>query len=214
MVVLIMLAVQFLTDRNWWQFHSPKNDTMNVLVESCELLEHFNTHEQVTESNSTPVAKEMADVLFASIICAQVNSVDIAYEIGKLSGNSELHDTVSSYNELYELILNDPAKFGMNRHATAREVVLSLVVQARMLSDYFIWYTCEQSIEIAQKKKVAIGQHLALILSHLILLSDKAGIDLPEEYKTKMRANASKYPTNTSSIELYNNIKEQYRTKP
>jgi len=59
---------KFAADREWGQFHSPKNLATALLVEAAELLEHFQwiTEEQ---SRSLPgetreaVAQEVADVL-------------------------------------------------------------------------------------------------------------------------------------------------------
>src|SRR5688500_13515814 len=59
---------QFAADRDWAQFHSPKNLASALTVEAAELLEHFQwlTEEQ---SQSLPpdklaeVADELADVM-------------------------------------------------------------------------------------------------------------------------------------------------------
>lgn len=59
---------QFATDRNWAQFHSPKNLAMALAVEAAELLEPF---QWLTEAQSRTldtetkgrVEHELADVL-------------------------------------------------------------------------------------------------------------------------------------------------------
>ena len=58
---------QFAADRDWDQFHSPKNLAMALSVESAELLEHFQwlTEKQSSEISGTKladVAKELADI--------------------------------------------------------------------------------------------------------------------------------------------------------
>ena len=45
-LALINLADQFLKDRDWWQFHNPKNDSINLVVEVGELAELFIESEQ------------------------------------------------------------------------------------------------------------------------------------------------------------------------
>jgi len=58
----------FADERNWQQFHSPKNLTMALIVEAGELVEHFQwlTERQsgeLTAEQREEVAMEMADVL-------------------------------------------------------------------------------------------------------------------------------------------------------
>jgi len=59
---------QFASDRDWDQFHSPKNLAIALSVEAAELLEHFPwTLEadfvRLTPEQLTKVREEIADVL-------------------------------------------------------------------------------------------------------------------------------------------------------
>jgi dCTP diphosphatase len=73
---------QFAADRDWEQFHSPKNLAMALAVEAAELLERFQwiTEEQ---SRSLPpaelarVCEEMADVLNYLVRLADQLDVDL-----------------------------------------------------------------------------------------------------------------------------------------
>ena len=73
---------QFATERNWEQFHSPKNITMALSVEASELLEHF---QWLTESQSSSpesvnrdeVAAEIADVQIYLAMLADKLGIDI-----------------------------------------------------------------------------------------------------------------------------------------
>lgn len=58
---------QFAEERDWGQFHSPKNLASALSVEAAELLEHFQwlTEEQsrnLTDDKKAAVATELADV--------------------------------------------------------------------------------------------------------------------------------------------------------
>lgn len=58
----------FAQERDWEQFHSPKNLAMAMIVEAAELVEHFQwlTAEQSTALNPTKreeVRQEIGDVL-------------------------------------------------------------------------------------------------------------------------------------------------------
>lgn len=77
----------FARERDWEQFHSPKNLSMALAGEAGELLEHF---QWLTEAQSASlddgrkeaVALEMADILIYLIRLAerlQIDLVDAAY---------------------------------------------------------------------------------------------------------------------------------------
>lgn len=67
---------QFAQERDWEQFHSPKNISMALIAEAAELVEHFQwlTEEQsyrLDEEKREAVAMEMADILIFLIRCAE-----------------------------------------------------------------------------------------------------------------------------------------------
>jgi len=75
-------VAQFAADRDWDQFHSPKNLAMALSVEAGELLEHF---QWLTEQESAElddrrlelVAEEIADVQIYLIRLADRLGVDV-----------------------------------------------------------------------------------------------------------------------------------------
>ena len=72
----------FRDERNWSQFHNPKNLAMALSVEVAELCEHFQwlTAEQsasLTHEQQQDVAFEMADVLNYLLLLADQLDVDI-----------------------------------------------------------------------------------------------------------------------------------------
>lgn len=77
----------FARERDWEQFHSPKNLSMALAGETGELLEHFQwlTEEQSAKldpDKKQEVAFEMADILIYLIRLAErldVDLVDAAY---------------------------------------------------------------------------------------------------------------------------------------
>ena len=74
---------QFAAERDWDQFHSPKNLAIALNVEAAELLEHFQWVSDV-ESAEIPTAtrakvrEELADVLLYLIRLADKLDVDLA----------------------------------------------------------------------------------------------------------------------------------------
>ncbi len=72
----------FATERDWEQFHTPKNLSMALMVEAAELIEHFQwlTTEQSSQLSSETkleVSHEMADVLLYLIRLADTLGVDL-----------------------------------------------------------------------------------------------------------------------------------------
>jgi NTP pyrophosphatase (non-canonical NTP hydrolase) len=73
---------RFAADRDWDQFHSPKNLASALAVEAAELLEPFQwlTEEQsrqLTGETSLAVREEMADVLLYLIRLADKLDIDL-----------------------------------------------------------------------------------------------------------------------------------------
>lgn len=73
---------RFASDRDWDQFHSPKNLAIAVSVEAAELLEHFQWTPEADSAVLTPdqhakVREEIADVLLYLIRLADKLNIDI-----------------------------------------------------------------------------------------------------------------------------------------
>jgi len=72
----------FAADRDWDQFHTPKNLAMALSVEAAELLEHFQWAKEsdsagLSAEKKKEVAEEVADVLLYLIRLADKMSIDI-----------------------------------------------------------------------------------------------------------------------------------------
>ena len=73
---------RFAAERDWDQFHSPKNLAMALIVEAAELVEHFQWLSQA-ESGSLPEAKlaeveaELADIFIYVVRLADKLDVDL-----------------------------------------------------------------------------------------------------------------------------------------
>ncbi|MDN8617303.1 nucleotide pyrophosphohydrolase [Variovorax ginsengisoli] len=84
---------KFANDREWQQFHSPKNLASALIVEAGELLEHFQwmTEEQsraLPQEKLEAVAAEVSDVLLYLVQLTNALGIDpIAAAQAKLSLN-------------------------------------------------------------------------------------------------------------------------------
>ena len=73
---------EFAAERDWDQFHSPKNLAMALIVEAAELVEHFQwlTEEQsqsLTPEKLAEVEQEIADIQIYLIRLADKLGIDI-----------------------------------------------------------------------------------------------------------------------------------------
>lgn len=73
---------QFVQERDWEQFHTPKNLAMAMIVEAAEVVEHFQwdtAQESATmdEARKTEVGHELADTLVYLLRIAEVCGIDL-----------------------------------------------------------------------------------------------------------------------------------------
>ena len=85
---------QFVSERDWDQFHSPKNLAMALSVEVSEVVEHFQWLTQVQSRNLPPeklreVAQEIGDVMIYLVELSDQLGVDpIQAAMDKVGMNS------------------------------------------------------------------------------------------------------------------------------
>ncbi len=85
----------FVTERDWAQFHTPKNLAMGVAIEAAELMEHFLWSEGAEPPGRDParkamIAQEIGDVLIYLVRLGQVLDIDlVAAATDKLALNRD-----------------------------------------------------------------------------------------------------------------------------
>ena len=88
---------RFAAERDWEQFHTPKNLAISLAVEVGELLEHvqWGSDEEIAARFRTPeakaaIAEELADVLIYLVRLAEVLDIDLlASASSKVAANAE-----------------------------------------------------------------------------------------------------------------------------
>jgi NTP pyrophosphatase (non-canonical NTP hydrolase) len=101
---------RFARDRDWQQFHSPKNLASALMVEAGELLEHFQWLTEDASRTLTPekrdaVGAEAADVLLYLIQLTSALGIEpiaaaqakmkqnaLKYPVARAKGNSKKYD--------------------------------------------------------------------------------------------------------------------------
>lgn len=81
-------VLAFVRERDWEQFHSPKNLSMALAAEAAELMEHFlwATPEAARDVANDPakrakIAEELADVVIYALEFANATGLDVASSI-------------------------------------------------------------------------------------------------------------------------------------
>ena len=72
-------VLKFRDDRNWKQFHNPKDLALSISLEAAELLEVFQWSgcDTVCESKMDKIREELADVLNYCILMADICGLDM-----------------------------------------------------------------------------------------------------------------------------------------
>ncbi len=102
-------VLKFRDDRNWKQFHNPKDLAISLSLEAAELLEIFqwSADDLVCEEKTDKIKEELADVLNYCILMADACNLDMDEIItAKVKRNCEKYpvelarDNKAKYTEL------------------------------------------------------------------------------------------------------------------
>jgi NTP pyrophosphatase (non-canonical NTP hydrolase) len=101
---IIQALLKFRNDRDWEQFHNPKDLALAINVEAGELLELF-LWKNSSEANKEKIEEELADVFAYAFLLAEKYNLDvktiilnkikkngIKYPVDKAKGTSKKYD--------------------------------------------------------------------------------------------------------------------------
>jgi dCTP diphosphatase len=91
------IVATFVHERNWEQFHNPKNLAMSLAIETAELMEHFqwrNLEESANVVHQTgereKIAEEVSDCLAYILALANVMQLDLSQAlVAKMAKNAQ-----------------------------------------------------------------------------------------------------------------------------
>jgi len=100
------LVKQFCEERNWDQFHNPKDLAIGIITEAGELLDIFRfkgddeiTQMMINPEKRTAIGEELADVLYFVLRFAQMNNFDLSDQLArKIEKNNERYPVNKSRN--------------------------------------------------------------------------------------------------------------------
>ncbi|MEG6589312.1 nucleotide pyrophosphohydrolase [Paenibacillus barengoltzii] len=100
---LIQMLLAFREERNWAQFHNPKDLAISLSLEASELLENFQwrTSEDAVSKKKQDIADELADVLIYSVYLADALGLNIEEIIrDKMRRNGEKYPVDKSFGKM------------------------------------------------------------------------------------------------------------------
>ena len=94
---------KFAEERNWDQYHTPKNLGMSIAIEAAEIMEHFQWYsneksvelvkEEITRNL---VADELADVMIYCLLLANQANIDISRALRSKLGRNKRRYPIGS----------------------------------------------------------------------------------------------------------------------
>jgi NTP pyrophosphatase (non-canonical NTP hydrolase) len=103
---LIQELIKFRNERDWEQFHNPKDLALAISIEAGELLEQF-LWKDPNEADREKVKEELADVFAFAFLLADKYDLDVKdIVLKKIKKNAEKYPvdkskgTAKKYNEL------------------------------------------------------------------------------------------------------------------
>ncbi len=99
---LKLLVHQFVQERAWQSFHSPKNLSMSIAIEAAELMEHFQwTNPDAPAlpiAHDAPIAQELSDVIAYSLALASALGIDVSRALeSKMEQNKAKYPVGAKY---------------------------------------------------------------------------------------------------------------------
>lgn len=93
-------VIEFRDDRNWKQFHNPKDLAISISLEAAELLEVFqwSADDVICESKKDKIKEELADVVNYCILMADACNLDLDEIVqAKIKRNNEKYPVEKAY---------------------------------------------------------------------------------------------------------------------
>jgi len=75
--------IAFRNERDWKQFHNPKDVALSLVLEATEVMEHFQWKnkeemEKYIKTNKAEIGEELADVLYWVLLMSHDLKIDIS----------------------------------------------------------------------------------------------------------------------------------------
>ena len=191
----------FITERDWYQFHNPKIDSMGSVVETSELLALFLFSKPGAGGQDVLLAKresvedELSDVLMWVLTFSTSAKIDLTRAVCfRLTTATEVGDQEMMMSDLICLV----STVG-SRNRTVEAAAMNLSCKAAALMNlFFIEASDDTGHQLLQEKRIEIEGLLADVLVALMQFAEQASIDISTALVRKIEKNEKKYPIEKS----------------
>lgn len=98
MDAIIKELINFRDERNWKQFHEPKNLAKSIMIEAAELLENYQWENQKEELDN--VKDELADIMsYCLLLCEEYNFDVKDIMMDKIKKNKKKYPVNKAYGK-------------------------------------------------------------------------------------------------------------------
>jgi dCTP diphosphatase len=111
------------------------------------------------------------------------------------------NDSTTSVSQLREVVRDFVAERRWEKFHNAKNLSMSLAIEAAELMEHFQWLTTEETVAGDQQDLAEIANELADVTCYALALANVLKIDLTQAVTSKMIKNRIKYPIPESAGE-------------
>lgn len=109
-------------------------------------------------------------------------------------------DKTTTVADLMTLVADFVRKRAWEQFHTPKNLSMGVAIEAAELMELFQWYSGEESVRVAQQRRVrqAAADELADCIIYCLSFASSVGIDVAAAVRAKLRKNQRRYPVRTS----------------
>jgi dCTP diphosphatase len=210
--LLLQTLRQFIQERNWEQFHTPRNISLALTGECGELSAIFQWksdsesifQDEFTAKELTHLGEEIADVFIYNLRLSDVVGIDLMKAIRSVLDSSTTTDqnfrqalkTSTDLTFAETLVLINHSADVQTMHSSVRDLLFHLNSCQGKISNIFATNgSAKPTIDHWSEEDISeLAINLSRISIILLQLASLASLDMANILKDKIAKNAAKYP--------------------
>ena len=212
---------KFVKDRDWGQYHTPRNLSLALCGETGELAECFQWKGDDVQSSSfsqqelTHIGEEASDVFLYTMRLADVVGISVSGGVRRVVSDAQRDTQVSvvqpfTEQSLHQLIFGAPTSTWQNMRP--RDILFKVIRSASNCIAHFdsehvdkvksLWpyivvnSSREITVSFLSTCQDSLQLSVGRVAISLLALTQSLGIPFWEAVRRKMKLNAQKYPAN------------------
>ena len=123
--------IKFRDQRNWKQFHNPKDVSLSMVLEATEIMEHFQWKnekemQEHIKKNKKEISKELADVFYWALLMGHDLGIDLKKAVEtKMKENKKKYPVGKAKNKPISLLNGGNLLSMLQKHGYAGKIDLN-----------------------------------------------------------------------------------------